>query len=679
MKKMKIIIVYIVAVTIFIGTLYAQTPKWVSTEAQNRIAVLEAFTGMYCQDCHDGHRIANEILNAYPNQFIIINNHCGPYSFPPKVGVVGSTFKTDVGDTIYEQAGVEEFPAGSINRSATPWAISRDKWQNAAEDIMNQKSIVNVYVKPEINSVTRELSVEVEYYYTDDSPVSENYLTVMLLQNNRLGYQALDAQTGTVYNQNEITEIRLYNHMHILRMVLSDGGAWGDVITNTKKGSYECRKYTTTLPSMINHINLDITNLEVVAFISESKSNIYTGHKAVVEIPKEFITDLAIEDLTEYHNTFKFEPIRPKFKVTNNSDLPVTKFVLSYILFNPMHNMLEDVIPDFTYNGILNKGESFIYEFPELTKDDLKVGSTYSIDGYFHSIYNNDVKLIELNTENSTSTSIKMALFDNAFSEIQMGFEKENKASINGDDNVPNHAIFDFTFNPNFKVLKDYYSNVYYGAKNSAAAILFYLHSSWNVADKPGYIMFGEVDCHNNPKKTLSYYYAYSDGAQNGTVPKIVIEISKDWGITWQTVSELTCEETGQPENINDIYVPKSEEYKYVRVDLSNYVQENFIIRIGGVPGTNGNALWIDEITLTNIEEESIKEDIKLALYPNPATNILNINDNNLLGAEYEIYDMSGKLIIKDINNSNIINIENLCSGTYSLKIKDGIFNFIKK
>ena len=57
MKKMKIIIVYIVAVTIFIGTLYAQTPKWVSTEAQNRIAVLEAFTGMYCQDCHDGHRI----------------------------------------------------------------------------------------------------------------------------------------------------------------------------------------------------------------------------------------------------------------------------------------------------------------------------------------------------------------------------------------------------------------------------------------------------------------------------------------------------------------------------------------------------------------------------------------------------------------------------------------------
>ena len=43
------------------------------------------------------------------------------------------------------------------------------------------------------------------------------------------------------------------------------------------------------------------------------------------------------------------------------------------------------------------------------------------------------------------------------------------------------------------------------------------------------------------------------------------------------------------------------------------------------------------------------------------------------------MYDLSGKLIIKDINKSNEINIENLSIGTYSLKIKDTIFKFIKK
>lgn len=40
---------------------------------------------------------------------------------------------------------------------------------------------------------------------------------------------------------------------------------------------------------------------------------------------------------------------------------------------------------------------------------------------------------------------------------------------------------------------------------------------------------------------------------------------------------------------------------------------------------------------------------------------------------------MSEKLIIKDINNSNTINVEQLSTGTYSLKIKGSIFNFIKE
>ncbi|MBQ6269317.1 MAG: T9SS type A sorting domain-containing protein, partial [Bacteroidetes bacterium] len=88
---------------------------------------------------------------------------------------------------------------------------------------------------------------------------------------------------------------------------------------------------------------------------------------------------------------------------------------------------------------------------------------------------------------------------------------------------------------------------------------------------------------------------------------------------------------------------------------------------------------WIDEISIKNAPEESIVENTKLSIYPNPASNILHINNDNLLGAEYEIYDISGKLIIKDINNTKTINIETLSTGSYSLKIKDSIFNFIKK
>ena len=149
---------------------------------------------------------------------------------------------------------------------------------------------------------------------------------------------------------------------------------------------------------------------------------------------------------------------------------------------------------------------------------------------------------------------------------------------------------------------------------------------------------------------------------------------------TWEKISEMFCDETGQLSGTTEIYFPKTNEYKQVQINLSEYVKENFIVRIGGIPGSNGNALWIDEISIANGSyDESIEDDINISLYPNPVSNILYIKNSNLLGEKYKIYDMSGKMIIKGVNNSNDINVETLSTGYYSLKIKDSIFKFIKK
>ena len=658
MGKMKLFITYIIAVFIFIGTLYAQTPKWVSTEVQNRTAILENFTGIYGEFCPDGDRIANEILKAYPDKFIIINNHCGPYAIPE---MDHPDLRTDEGNAIMSEAGVKGFPTGSINRSTKPWAMDRKLWKETAENIMNQPSIVNVFVKPEFDFNERRLTVEVEYYYTDDSPVAENYLTVMLLQNEIVGYQT----SGSEYNPAFVTDDGLYRHNNVLRSVIN-GGAWGEVITNTKKGSYECRKYEVTFPKSIDDILdglIEFENLEIVAFISESKSNIYTGHKADIEIPENIKINLTIEDLTEYHKTLKFEPFKQKIKITNNSELPITQFDMMCIFKNSQNyaSCLN------YFNGVLNKGESTIIEFCSIDKYTLKVGCAYTNEAYIYNIQSSDVSVIDVNKKDNKTKIDKVGLLENAFSEIELSFDFQNPVPTEGF--VPPHSAFDYTLNPNFTIAQTDYGN----------AVLYYLDSTLNSVNKPGYIIFGEVNCKDNPNKILSYFYSYSDGRRNGTAPKIVTEISKDWGQTWERISEVTCKETGEPSDPNDLYIPSSGEYNFVQINLYDYVKDNFIIRIGGIPGTDGNALWIDDISLKNSEDESIKENIKLSVYPNPATNILHINNNNFIGAEYEIYDMSGKLIIKDINNSNIINVENLCSGTYSLKIKDSIFNFIKK
>ena len=349
---------------LFIGIVHAQTPKWVSTEVQNRNIVLEHFTGTHYMDFPWGDNRANALEAEFPNKFIIINNYSGYDILSAHIRIDELELRTDEGQVIWDEIGYQEYnywrwgnhyPAASINRSTYPWAMSSDKWRSTAINVMKQHSIVNVYVKPEINYKTRELTVEVEYYYTDDSPETENALSVFLLQNEIEGHMYGGLEKNPEYAIND----SLYRHMHVLRKVLSKGGIWGELITNTKKGSYECRKYTTVLPDSIKNVPLDLTQLEVVAFISENTGNIYTGHKAVVEVPENIRTDLVLEDLTEYNNNFNIEPIYPKLKVTNNSDLPVTKFDIEYIISNT-HKFLN---PNFyeikIYDTVINKRDTY--------------------------------------------------------------------------------------------------------------------------------------------------------------------------------------------------------------------------------------------------------------------------------------------------------------------------------
>ena len=73
----------------------------------------------------------------------------------------------------------------------------------------------------------------------------------------------------------------------------------------------------------------------------------------------------------------------------------------------------------------------------------------------------------------------------------------------------------------------------------------------------------------------------------------------------------------------------------------------------------------------------------KFNLYPNPATNIVNItNSENLLIKQVEIYDVAGKLInTQNFNNETEIqlNIENLTSGTYILHLQTNEGVAVKK
>ena len=272
----------ILAVIVLLG-LQIQAQTFVNTTPENKNIVLEEFTGIHCTYCPDGHVLAQTLYNNNPGDVVLVNIHVGSYASP----YPGEPdFRTSFGTAIDAQAGVSGYPAGTINRHQFTMtqgggtAMSRSDWGTAGNMILTEASPVNVATISNIDVGTNTLTVDVEVYYTDQT-ILNNYLNVFVLQNNIPGPQ-VGAQS---FNPNAIIPgpwNPTYNHNHMLRHSLT--GQWGDVISNPVQGSFYAFTYTWNLPADINGVDLDITNLEIAAFVTESQQEILTGFVATPQL-----------------------------------------------------------------------------------------------------------------------------------------------------------------------------------------------------------------------------------------------------------------------------------------------------------------------------------------------------------------------------------------------------------
>ena len=246
------------ALLAFTFSLKAQ--QYVSTEPANRNVILEEFTGRNCGYCTDGHRIANELMAAHPGRLWAINIHAGGYaptSYPNMI--------TQDGNTIHGGFSISGYPTGVVNRT-TGNGIDRGQWGSQANNQLNQASECNIAGMAVINPQTRMATITVEVYYTGNSTVDQNYLTVAMLQDSILGSQADYGNynpTQWVGNQ--------YCHMHVLRDVISES-AWGDPISPTTQGTLITRTYEYQIPEVIgspNGVDVDIDNISFLAWVAE--------------------------------------------------------------------------------------------------------------------------------------------------------------------------------------------------------------------------------------------------------------------------------------------------------------------------------------------------------------------------------------------------------------------------
>ena len=358
----------------------------VSTTPQNKNVVLEEFTGIHCQYCPDGHRIAKAIQDANPDNVSLINIHAGSYAVPS-----GNQpdFRTPWGTALVLQSysgGNFGFPAGTVNRHEFPGrsmatgggtAMSRSYWTISANETLAQPANVNVAVEATIDVQTRILTVHVEAYYTANSAHSTNFLNVALLQNNTKGYQS----AGGAGNN--------YNHMHRLVDLLT--GQWGETITTTTAGTFVDKTYTYTIPANYNNVPAVLDDMEVVAFISETHQEIPNGNRARPNYTGITLANDANIRLIEPIDPTCSESIAPVINIKNEGQNTLTSLNITYDINGDSH----------TYNWTGN--------IPALWNEDIQLPETlYTIQAT--NTLNISIPSDEDNSNNTQTMTFNQAI-----------------------------------------------------------------------------------------------------------------------------------------------------------------------------------------------------------------------------------------------------------------------------
>jgi len=324
-------------------TLTASAQLPVSTTPGPKNALLEEFTGINCVYCPDGHKIAKQITDANPNRAFAVNIHTGGFATP---SAGQPDFRTPDGNAVAAIAGmgITGYPQGAVNRklygTATAFAMSRSVWAAAVNAILAQPAYVNVAGQANLDVSNNQLTVNIEAYYTANSPASTNKLTVMLLQNNINGPQTGASQ----FNPTMINPDGTYRHMHALRDVLTP--ATGEDITTTTSGTLVTRTYNYTVPSTIGTIPVEQGNLELLVFVAEGVSNIIN----VARVPIAF-TGLTFTNNAQVLNVVQednicINSITPRFTLKNMGNAAMTSAEISY-------NVNGGTAQTYTWNGNL--------------------------------------------------------------------------------------------------------------------------------------------------------------------------------------------------------------------------------------------------------------------------------------------------------------------------------------
>jgi len=642
------------------SALMAQLP--VSQTAANKNVVLEEFTGIYCGFCPDGHKIANNIKAANPDDVVLINIHVGGYAAPD---AGDPDFRTPFGTAIVNQTDLQGYPAGTVNRhlfsgssqsGGSGTAQGRTTWTSTSSTILSESAYANVALEASLDIQTRELTVDVEVYYTGNGAAANN-LNVALLQNHIEG-----PQSGMAANPNQILSNGNYEHNHMLRHLLT--GQWGDTITTTNQGTLIQRQYVYVIPANLNGIDYKLGDLEVVAFLAEGQQEVITGAEGPISyvVPNGVtLVDLSSSTNMQSPSTYCDGAVTPEITVTNVDTATVASYEVSYTL-NGGAAVTQ------TVSTPLAGGASATTTFPGVTLSPGESVFTYSVNLLSGSSY------MELVMGNNPTTSEAIYTVPTAaFAQThQEGFESQSLGAA-----APNNAIAD---NPNgvsaFVVNNGINSSVSqeiggFGKSSNSFRWDFYTIAT----GQSSMIVFEKLDFSSGTGHGIKFNHAYAQ--YQGEDDKLEVLVSTDCGVTWSTVYTKAGAALSTANATTSRFYPGVTEWKNNFVDLASYVGQSEVMIAFKGTSAYGNDLYVDDIQIldgTTISVEENEANNAVAVYPNPSNGIsvLEIDMAEQADVNIAVYNSLGELVVANtpqnlsagVANVNL-DLSNLNNGVY--------------
>ncbi|MES2512824.1 MAG: Omp28-related outer membrane protein [Bacteroidota bacterium] len=395
------------------GSMFAQLP--VSTTPENKKIVLEEYTGIHCGYCPDGHTIANTIYNNNPGKVVLINIHSGSFA---NAAAGEQDLKSTMGTAIDAMPGmgITGYPAGDVNRTVltgSVMAAGRGSWTTMANTIKAQSAYCNVAVEGSVDAVTRVLTYTAQVYYTANSPVTSNSITVMLLEDKVLGIQSNYGTPGP-WNAANYNADGTYNHNHVLRKGLTAGN-FGITIPVTTSGTTFSTTGTYTIPATFGATGKTtpclLGNIELAAFVTQTNSLTINGAYGPITIANIANSrDAAVSNLVADAEVCAGNLQPMKFNLTNNGSTNMTSAAISYSVSGGSvmnYNFAGNLAP-FTQTVIILPA----YSFPAQASNALNIAIT-GVNGSTDQDASNDVavKTIPLTTKIANTPATMSMIF----------------------------------------------------------------------------------------------------------------------------------------------------------------------------------------------------------------------------------------------------------------------------